>query len=156
MNVIFLDFNGVLDTNDNMDVIDEGNLKRLKQLVDMFEAKVVISSSLKNTYYYTGRYSKLLHSIIDRLLEAGIDVIGITPKCESREEEIIMYLKNHPEISNYCILDDDYDMVSMKDHLVKLPIQSEGSLGFTEEYYNQALNILGMKKDKEYVGYGRR
>ena len=144
MNVIFLDFNGILDTNDNMDVIDEGNLNRLKVLVDMFNAKVVISSSLKNSYYYTGRYSKLLQSIIDRLLEAGIDVIGITPKCESREEEIIMYLNNHPEISNYCILDDDYDMDELKEHLVKLPMQmEEGQMGFTQEYLDKAIGILG-------------
>ena len=144
MNVIFLDFNGILDTNDNMDVIDEGNLNRLKVLVDMFNAKVVISSSLKNSYYYTGRYSKLLQSIIDILLEAGIDVIGITPKCESREEEIIMYLNNHPEISNYCILDDDYDMDELKEHLVKLPMQmEEGQMGFTQEYLDKAIGILG-------------
>lgn len=146
MNVIFLDFNGVLDTNDNMDVIDEGNLKRLKQLVDMFEAKVVISSSLKNTYYYTGRYSKLLQGIIDTLLTNGIDVIGITPKAESREEEIRMYLDGHPEVSHYCILDDDYEMELLSDHLVKLPMQmSEGQMGFTQEYLDKAINILGGK-----------
>ena len=104
MTVIFLDFNGILDTNLNMDVIDEGNLERLRQVVLLTGAKVVISSSLKNTYYYTGRYSRLLQSIIDRLLESGIDVIGITPKAESREEEIKIYLSMHPEIDNFCIL----------------------------------------------------
>jgi hypothetical protein len=146
MNVIFLDFNGVLDTNENLDVIDEGNLKRLKQLVDMFEAKVVISSSLKNTYYYTGRYGKMLQGIIDTLLTNGIDVIGITPKAESREEEIRMYLDSHPEVSNYCILDDDYEMELLSDHLVKLPMQmSEGQMGFTQEYLDKAINILGSK-----------
>ncbi len=144
MNVIFLDFNGILDTNDNMDVIDEGNLNRLKTLVDMFDAKVVISSSLKNSFYYTGKYSKLLQSVIDRLLEVGIDVIGITPKCDSREEEILMYLGNHPEVSNYCILDDDYDMERLKEHLVKLPTQmSESQMGFTQEYLDKAIAVLG-------------
>lgn len=146
MNIIFLDFNGVLDTNDNMDVIDEGNLKRLKHLVDMFNAKVVISSSLKNSYYYTGRYSKLLQGIIDTLLTNGIDVIGLTPKAEEREEEIRMYLDNHPEVSNYCILDDDYEMESLSDHLVKMPMQmSDGQMGFTQEYLEQAIRILGSK-----------
>lgn len=144
MNVIFLDFNGVLDTNLNMDVIDQGNLLRLKSLVDMFDAKVVISSSLKNPFYYTGRYSRLFQSILDTLLESGIDVIGITPKGNSREEEILMYLNSHPEISNYCILDDDYDMEKLKEHLVKLPMQmSEGQMGFTQEYLDKAIGILG-------------
>ena len=144
MNVIFLDFNGVLDTNLNMDVIDQGNLLRLKSLVDMFDAKVVISSSLKNPFYYNGKHSRLFQSILDTLLESGIDVIGITPKGNSREEEILMYLNSHPEISNYCILDDDYDMEKLKDNLVKLPMQmSEGQMGFTQEYLDKAIGILG-------------
>lgn len=144
MNVIFLDFNGVLDTNEQMDVIDEGNLSRLKILVDMFDAKVVISSSLKNSFYYTGRYSKLLSSIIDRLLEVGIDVIGITPKSDTREKEILMYLDMHPEVSNYCILDDDYYMELLREHLVKLPMQMEvGQEGFTQEYLDKAIGIMG-------------
>ena len=144
MNVIFLDINGVLDTNENMDIIDHGNLSRLKQLIDMFDAKVVISSSLINTFYLTGHYSKLLQGIIDTLLESGIDVVGITPQGGSREEEIKMYIDNHPEISNYCILDDDYDMESLKEHLVKLPTQmNDGQKGFTQEYLDKAISILG-------------
>lgn len=144
MNVVFLDINGVLDTHENMDVIDHGNLSRLKQLIDMFDAKVVISSSLKNTFYLTGHYSKLLQGIIDTLLESGIDVVGITPQGSNREEEIKMYLSNHPEISNYCILDDDYDMESLREHLVKLPMQmNEGQNGFTQEYLDKAVGILG-------------
>ena len=144
MNDIYLDFNGVLDTNEQMDVIDEGNLSRLKILVDMFDAKVVISSSLKNSLYYTGRYSKLLSSIIDRLLEVGIDVIGITPKSDTREKEILMYLEMHPEVSNYCIFDDVYDMELLREHLVKLPMQMEvGQEGFTQEYLDKAIGIMG-------------
>ena len=144
MNVIFLDFNGVLDTNMNMDVIDQGNLERLKSLVDMFDAKVVISSSLKNPFYYNGRHSKMFQNILDSLLDSGIDVIGITPKANSREEEITMYLNSHSDISNYCIIDDDYEMESLKEHLVKLPMQmSEGQMGFTQEYMDEAIRILG-------------
>lgn len=144
MNVIFLDINGVLDTNENMDIIDYGNLNRLKQLVDMFNAKVVISSSLKNSFYLTGHYSKFLQGIVDVLLETGIDIVGITPQGSSREEEIKMYIYNHPEISNYCILDDDYDMESLKEHMVKLPMQmNDGQKGFTQEYLDKAISILG-------------
>lgn len=146
MNVIFLDFNGILDTYDNLDVIDHGNLMRLKKLVELFNAKIVISSSLKNTYYYTGHYGKLLQEIIDTLLENGIDVIGITPKGGSREEEINMYLDSHPEIEKFCILDDDYYMESLKDNLVKLPMQMQiGHKGFTDEYLDKAISIMSRK-----------
>lgn len=146
MVVIFLDFNGVLDTNENMDVIDQGNLMRLKKLVDMFEAKVVISSSLKNPFYYSGRHTRLFQYLLNTLLEVGIDVIGITPKGNNREEEIRMYLEAHSEVSNYCIIDDDFDMENLKEHLVKLPSQMEiGQEGFTQEYLDKAIKILERK-----------
>lgn len=45
MNVIFLDFNGVLDTYENMDEINKENLQRLKHIIEETNAKVVISSS---------------------------------------------------------------------------------------------------------------
>ena len=60
MKIIFLDFNGVLDTYDNMNEIDQNNLKRLKYIIDKTNAKVVISSSIKNSYYYTGSFNKHL------------------------------------------------------------------------------------------------
>ena len=44
MKVIFLDFNGVLDTYDNMDEINPDNLNRLKHIVDETNSKIVISS----------------------------------------------------------------------------------------------------------------
>lgn len=47
MKVIFLDFNGVLDTYENMDEINPDNLQRLKHIANETEAKIVISSSSK-------------------------------------------------------------------------------------------------------------
>lgn len=150
MKVIFLDFNGILDTYENLDVIDEGNISRLKQLCDITGSSVVYSSS--------GRFSVLGREIMQQIIDYGIDIIGVTPKINNnREEEIRMYLEKHPEINNYCILDDDFDMPSIKEHLVKLPEQTRGSVGFTEDYYQQALAILGIKKDMVDGGkkYGR-
>lgn len=138
MKIIFLDFNGILDTWENMDEINEDNLNRLKKLVDETGSNVVYSSS--------NRYSRFGKEIMLNLISNGINVIGVTPQLGEREIEIKSYLDGHPDIENYCILDDDYDMDSMKEHLVKLPLQSEGSLGFTEEYYKKAVSILGVKK----------
>ena len=56
MKIIFLDFNGILDTYDNMDVIDEYNLNRLKRIVDESGAKVVLTTSNKNNYYRNIQY----------------------------------------------------------------------------------------------------
>lgn len=147
MNVIFLDFNGVLDTWQNMDVINEENLQRLKFIVDETAAKIVISSSLKNSYYYTGHFSKHLQNIIKEIENIGIEVIGITPNAESREEEIRLYLDEHPEIDNFCILDDDYEMDQFRDNLVKLPPQlQKGQKGLEEVYMYRAIEILNKNK----------
>ena len=93
MNVIFLDFNGVLDTYEKMDEINKDNLERLKHIAQETNAKVVISSSLKNSYYYTGHFSQHLKNIMREIESVGIEIIGITPQAKSREEEIILYLK---------------------------------------------------------------
>lgn len=154
MKAIFLDFNGVLDTNANMDEINPDNLQRLKHIVDETGAKIVISSSLKRSYYYTGRFSKLLLEIIKRVTEEGMEVIGITPNATTREEEIQMYLNNHPEIENFCIIDDDYDMGSFKSHMVKLPCQIEiGQMGLDDVHMNMAIEILNTKEKSLKLNY---
>lgn len=142
MKVIFLDFNGVLDTSEKMDEIDFGNLCRLKKIVQKTNAKVVISSSLKNSYYRKAPCEKLIE-LLDTLKKQNIEVVGMTPVRETREAEIIAYLENHAEVENYCILDDDYEMPRLKDHLVKLPMQmEEGQKGLEECYMNDAIHIL--------------
>lgn len=143
MNIIFLDFNGVLDTYENMDVINPDNLQRLKTIVAETNSKVVISSSLKNSYYYTGHFSKHLLSIIRQIEEAKIEIIGITPKANSREEEIQLYLDSHPEVEKFCIIDDDYYMDIFREHMVKLPSQlTLGQEGLDDYHMNMAINIL--------------
>ncbi len=147
MNVIFLDFNGVLDTYENIDEINEENLQRLKYIVEETNAKVVISSSLKNSYYYTGHFSQHLQNIIRKIENTGIQIVGITPQAKNREEEIILYLKEHPEVDNYCILDDDYEMQELKDNLVKLPSQmNKNQKGLEDVYMNMAIDILNRNR----------
>lgn len=129
MKVIFLDFNGVLDTSGKMDIIDMDNLFILGELVDKMEAKVVISSSVKNTYYYTGHHNKVMNYLMETLVNYGIEIYGITPWMDTREEEIREYLNKHPEITDYLIIDDDYYFEAMKEHMVKLIPQSDGGNG---------------------------
>lgn len=48
-------------------------------------------------------------------------IVGVTPVSVSRYrgEEIGMYLKEHPEVTDFVILDDDSDMNPYKDRLIK-------------------------------------
>jgi len=143
LKVIFLDFNGVLDTHENMDVINEDNLLRLKNIVCQTDSSVVISSSLKSSFYRTGKLSPKLIELINELETNNIKVIGFTPNKKTREEEIMSYLNRHKEITNYCILDDDYEMESLKHNLVKLPSQmNENQVGLDDESMNLAIKIL--------------
>ena len=149
MKVIFLDFNGVLDTSENMDEIDFNNLQRLKYIVEKTDAKIVISSSIKNSFYYTGHFSKLLMHVIKTIENEQMEVIGITPKSSTRENEIKLYLNSHADIENFCIIDDDYDMEDFKLHMVKLPSQGEiGQMGLDDFYMNKAIEILNNSKKK--------
>lgn len=149
MKVIFLDFNGILDTYENMDVIDSDNLNRLKIIVDVTGAKVVITSSNKNSYYRSGKIGGILKYLIDSLLEAEIDVIGMVPMMKEREEEIQAYLDMHTEVEDFVILDDDYDMPSLRENLILLPCQMIGKeqKGLEDEHVDKAINILGRRLD---------
>ena len=145
MKVIFLDFNGIVDTYEEMDEINIDNLNRLIELCRLTDSKVIYSSS--------NRMSRFGRELVIRMSEEGLDIIDVLPKIDgNREEEIQSYLREHEEISNYCILDDDFDMPSMEDKLVKLPLQGPGSLGFTEEYFYKALRVLGLSEKKNMGG----
>lgn len=146
MKIIFLDFNGVLDTFDNMNIINESNLNRLKTIVNETNAKVVISSSIKTNYYYTGKMSKQLEYVMSSLENVGINVVGFTKKCETREEEIRVYLEEHPDIENFCIIDDEYYMEKFSDNMVKLKPQMMGGMGLQDEDMYKALEILNRKE----------
>ena len=73
-----------------------------------------------------------MQNLINVLHSYDIEVLGYTKELNSREEEIIDYLKTHPEITNYCILDDDYFFESMKEHQIKLTSQMDGGNGLQE------------------------
>lgn len=145
MKVIFLDFNGIVDTYKEMDEINFDNLNRLIELCRLTDSKVVYSSS--------NRMSRFGKELVLTMIENGLDIIDVIPKLDgNREAEIQAYLREHSDISNYCILDDDFDMPSMEGHLVKLPLQGPGSLGFTEEYFYKALKVLGLSEKKDLGG----
>lgn len=145
MKVIFLDFNGILDTYENMDVVDPDNMMRLKKIVDATDAKIVLTTSNKNNYYRSGKIVGILKYIIDSLLEAGMDVIGMVPMMENREDEIHAYLTMHPEVENFVILEDDYEMPSFNGNIIKLPCQMVGmeQTGLEDIHVDMAIDILG-------------
>lgn len=147
MKAIFLDFNGVLDTYENMNVVDSENLAILKNIIEITKAKIVISSSIKNSYYYAGKHNRVMEMLSKVLEENEIEIYGITPYLENRELEIKEYLKMHPEITQFCIIDDDYFFESMKEQMIKLKSQLSGGNGLKEISKNEIVSKLNKNED---------
>ena len=141
MKVIFLDFDGVINNWTNSDIVDFHNVESLLKIIDITGAKIVATTSNKYSfqayerkYECTGyyRYVKLLD-------EYGVEIFDVTPLVsQNRELEIKTYLKIHPEIDQFLILDDDYVIDSLKEHQVFLDLY----LGIREEHIEPSINIL--------------
>ncbi len=145
MNVIFLDFDGVLDTihfNEDKDI--ERRIKILADICHEYDCKIVIEASAKDAIdedtleiYPNALFVKKIFSWFDKY---GIECIGRTPDVAKKndkfseipmwkEDEIRLYLLRHPEIEHYCIIDDNDtvnmlrwkrgDLDKVKDHLVE-------------------------------------
>ena len=164
MNVIFLDFDGVLDTSHYNSMEDiERRIKILGDICREYDCKVVIEASAKESIDETTMEidSSWVQDIFDLFIKYEIDCIGRTPSVEKennnstismwKEEEILSYLLSHPEIEHYCIIDDDdtrnilhweiSDLDKVRDHLV------------TTIYYSDNPNEEGLlPKHKEEIG----
>ena len=144
MNVIFLDFDGVLDTyhyNSWEDI--ERKIKLLADICNENNCKIVIEAASKDAIdeetleVMDGSW---INEIFVMFKKYNIECIGRTPNVERKigentylsmwkEDEIIKYLEMHPEIEHYCIIDDDdtksimhwktSDLDKVRDHLVE-------------------------------------
>jgi len=129
MKVLFLDFDGVL--NSTQEVIYHGRLEKKDGnsryydfcpiacsnvqyiLEEVLDLKIVISS--------TWRLGNTLERLREILQNNGIDssrVIGVTPEHDEntspsrvRGDQIKAWLSLHPEVTQYAIIDDDNDML---------------------------------------------
>lgn len=145
MNVIFLDFDGVLDTNYYQAYgTTEEKIKILADICHTYDAKVVIEAAAKEaideellTIDSKSRWVLYLFYLFNKY---DIEVIGRTSSVRKyednekriytdmwKEDEIRLYLMRHPEIEHYCVIDDDdllkirhrkSDLDKVREHLV--------------------------------------
>ena len=163
MNVIFLDFDGVLNTihySSDKDV--ERRIAILADICKEYNCKIVIEASAKDaineeTMEVEGEWVSF---ILDLFKKYGIECIGRTPNVEKKingslhtqiwkEDEIKLYLDRHPEIEHYCIIDDDdakpkSDLDTVRDHLVKTIYYSENpeEEGLLESHKDEVGEII--------------
>lgn len=168
MNVIFLDFDGVINTfHDGSDEIKEKRIKILSEICKEYNCKVVIEASIKRTIDEETLESseEWVNKIIKLFRKYEIDCIGITPSIGKKlstsletpiwkEDEIEQYLSQHPEIDHLCIIDDDdlaprnSDLNRYKDYLVTPLFYSTNpeEEGLLEIHKNKVGEILKKKR----------
>jgi len=143
MKVLFLDFDGVLNlfpSPSRSGSFDKEACINLEMLLNRVpDLKIVVSSSWR-TYG--------LDAIRDILKSNGIDprrVLDITGHEESKDErdhrgfQVENWLKKHPKVKQYAIVDDHADFVPLKSKLV----QTKPTLGLTQDIAERLLEILG-------------
>lgn len=152
MKTIFLDVDGVLNCDETEDIvagymgIGYCTVKMLREIVEATGAQIVLCSSWKEDWYKDEKekQDRLANYLDKRLSDEGLTIVDKTvDKVWNRGEGIVNYLKEHPEITSWIILDDeiweDYDKTGCLPHLIKTD-WSDG--GLKEEHVRQAIEKL--------------
>ena len=156
-NIIFLDIDGVLNSDKYFSSIEDKEnrytdpvakllldidmtkVKLLLKVVNISQAKIVISS--------TWRRMKLYPSIKEALINIGLPIVGETPFLEGqRGEEIRAYLADN-QVDNFCIIDDEVfkDYKELEDNLIKTNYYQDG---LTEEICHKIIKKLNKERKK--------
>lgn len=155
MKVIFLDIDGVLNSDEYFDKIKDMNIKGiendvdvnkivlLKKSIDETGAKVVLTSSW--------RYKRKAQELKQLLLNYGI-LVDCTPYIyNERGIEIKKYLEEHRDVQDFVIIDDEmFD--SYDENLIKklIKISNTNGINFGDglqpKHIQQIIQKLGRKE----------
>jgi len=140
-NILFLDFDGVLNLDIN-NYTGKFNakipMKNLNKFCIENEFKIVVISSWRKSI----NYKELLY---ESGLNKNIKILGATKNLErDRESEIIDYLENHTNVSKFIILDD-----GNFNELSKYQVKTIFCNGFDDYKYNEAMKLLNKEKRGE-------
>lgn len=159
MKIIFLDFDGVMDTaryelilrisrRPSVDaygtVFDPECIWNLRQIIEKTGAKIVVSSSWKDIL----TFEELLDMWKKRSLPG--EVIGTTPytlECKNRGDEIDLWLKACDEDYQYVIL-DDIDASNFNEHQLERLVVVDSVQGLNEVAAERAIEKLNNDKGR--------
>lgn len=168
MNIIFLDIDGVLNTSHfalkdyknkygGYLIIDREKVKILKQICDLTNASVVLSTGWK---FILDEDLKALDDngkfLLEIFKEYEIPLIGKTKTIPKdlgdgrmlqywKEYEIKDYLEKHKEVKHFCIIDDEEKgLESLLDYLIKTKDYQayEKDEGINIEYLDDIKKVL--------------
>lgn len=148
MKVIFLDFDGVLNSEKYVKtcghygvIINPAKMILLKKIVDTTYAKIVLSTSWREHWEHmeedcdeTGRR---IHQIFK---EYQIEIFDKVSKIRRREDAIKAWLDAASDVSNYLVLDDMFLYAEfLEGHFIRT---SNFRDGLSEEDVLQAISML--------------
>jgi hypothetical protein len=141
MKAIFLDIDGVLNSDETPNnrkfpyIVDDRLLARFSELVHVTGATVVLSSTWRvdPVGLLAAQYYKLPFD------DVCPDMPG-APRCE----ELLSWLRAHPEVTRYVVLDDDDDCLD------ELPLfQPSPKRGLTPDIAKGIEEFLAGRSDKD-------
>lgn len=161
--VIFLDIDGVLNSNFRNDghpgeisegtLIDKEKVVLLAELVSRTDAEIILHSGWRFWFDREGKpVRREAESLAKMLADEGLEISGMTPDLTTEEirktkkfslvkaDEILLWLKLHPEVSGWTVLDD----LALHDGLVAMhQVKTDPAAGLTREDLAEAERILG-------------
>ena len=145
MNVVFLDYDGVVNTamwdpegkrcRYNFPEDNKVNNFQCVQWVSEFCQKYGYSIVVSSTWRYDDNYVECL---VNGGLRDGVAILGKTPDIRddhsTRGDEIRAWLREHPEVDRFLIFDDVDDVPGLEEHL----ILCDPDVGFNITKYYEA------------------
>ena len=168
MKIIFLDVDGVLNSNDRDEVfhgmigIEDEKVHRLAEIVTKTGAEIVLSSSWridwervesKQDLPLMGRY------LVEKLEKYNLKILSKTDSINmsQRGVEIKTWIQNAEadgiDVESFCIIDDelfDYAEEGLTNHLVKTSFYDSPG-GLQDTHVAQAIKILNNVKQTKLV-----
>ena len=149
MKVIFLDIDGVLNSEDYVYscreygiAIDPTRMVLLKQIIDETNAKIVLSTSWREHWEKApNECGKIGLQINNIFSQYNLEILDKTPNLRTRREQEIWYwLNKNPQVKNFVVLDDMFLCAEfLNGHFIKTSNRFDG---LDEADVEKAIEIL--------------
>ena len=149
MKVLFLDFDGVLNSEKYLNtsseygvIIDPQRMFLLKRIILLTNAKIVLTTSWREHWSQSRNACDETGKKINAIFaEHGLEIYDKTPQISrQRETEIEAWLSEHPETENFVVVDDRYlDSKVIRGRFVKTNNYRDG---LDESDANEIIKIL--------------
>lgn len=166
MKVLFLDIDGVLNSNSRNEMhqmeisdkvlIDEKKVNLLLQIINSTNAKMVLHSGWK--YWFDNHMKPLKHEAVELITifnKYGLKIYDKTPDLATddikrskkfslvKASEILSWLEEHKDVTSYVVL-DDLDLHN--DIISHNQVKTDSKMGLSEENVIQAIDKLFMRR----------